>query len=163
MMEKISPDQVEQAIKEHNIRSWTLRKCSICHTNLNYTFVGDKVYYNANCNCGRHWEPLLVSSYREVANTFNLQTPEARKEMWDEFIASGSDEPVIVSDVSNPAQPLTMVVLPLFDAEAISTYIDQRLFLCLQRMFGISATQSDIAELTAIIKEMVAVYSNLAK
>ena len=92
-MDTITADQIKAATAEHVIRVWTLRTCSICYAPLNYQFPSDgTVYFNSNCDCGSRWEPVQERSYDDVARTFNMQTPEVRQRMWDEFIACGQSK-----------------------------------------------------------------------
>ena len=86
-MEKVTPDQVRDAVKAHNIRSWTLRNCSICRAPLRYVFGGE-VTFDSNCDCGSGRAPVQIRSFASVAETMNMQSPSVRADMCNEFIAS---------------------------------------------------------------------------
>lgn len=88
-MEKVTAEQVEEAVKKYNIKSWVLRNCSLCEDPLSYLFHEGLVLYDANCSCVNYWNPHQKRSYAELAETFNIQTPEHRASMWMKFLESG--------------------------------------------------------------------------
>lgn len=74
--------EVRQAIEANGIRSWMLRRCSMCGWPLVYRFAGERVTFDSNCGCVSWWRPPQESSYQDVAETLNMQVPEARTRMW---------------------------------------------------------------------------------
>lgn len=88
-MEQITIDDVKQAVSSHGIQLWTLRRCSMCHSPLTYAFDGDLVTFDSNCDCVSYFSPPQIRDWEDVTEVFNMQTPEVRQQMWDEFIASG--------------------------------------------------------------------------
>lgn len=79
---KTTADQVQQAVEEHGIRRWMLRRCSICDSPLTYAFNGQHVTFDSNCDCSSWSSDPRPSSYQDVANTLNMQTPDVRARMW---------------------------------------------------------------------------------
>ncbi len=88
-MEQVTVDDLKKAVTEHDIRIWPLRQCSMCLTSLTYAFDGDRITYDANCSCVTYTRPPEKRSWDSVAEIFNMQTPDARERMWDEFVAAG--------------------------------------------------------------------------
>lgn len=88
-MEKVTEAEVRATVEKQNIKRWTLRTCSMCNAPLQYLFGNDAVAYDSNCDCVSYWTPRQPRSYAEVADCFNMQTPEVRQRMWSDFASSG--------------------------------------------------------------------------
>ncbi len=87
---KISPQTIRQLAKNHSIKRYTLRHCSMCGTGLNYAIDGEHVSFQSNCGCTRHWNPPEQRSFEDLVDCFNIQSkPETRRRMLEEFINSG--------------------------------------------------------------------------
>lgn len=72
-MEKTAVD-FEKAVKEQGIRTWPVRKCSICDCPLYFNFHDDgSVSFDSNCNCVTYTAPLRPSSFDIVADVYNSQ------------------------------------------------------------------------------------------
>lgn len=89
-MSDITADQVRDAVRERSITSWMLRRCSMCGTGLNYLFADNGVTYDSNCDCVSYWTPPGKRDFESLAQTFNMQTPEWRERLWQDFLAAGS-------------------------------------------------------------------------
>lgn len=88
-MDEVTVEQVKEAIATHNIERWTLRTCGLCDAPLDYIFQKFGTFYDSNCDCTSRWVTPEERSLESVVETFNRQTPDIRKSMWDKFIASG--------------------------------------------------------------------------
>ncbi len=88
--ENITVEQIKDAVKEHDIRVWKLRGCSICLIPLTYSFNGDDPTYDSNCDCVSYSTEPEPRSWESIAEIFNMQTPAIRMYMWNEFLAAGS-------------------------------------------------------------------------
>ncbi len=88
-MDPVTHAQVQQAVETHNITQWALRSCSICQQPLYYVFEDGKVGFAPGCGCTDSGM-IYARTYAQVAETFNMQTPEVRQRMWDSFIKSGT-------------------------------------------------------------------------
>lgn len=87
-MDKVAAEDVLAEVLSRGIQRWRLRDCSICGEPLHYEFHGAHVFYQSGCGCS--WSPPEPRSHQRVADTFNMQTPEVRARMWDEFLACGT-------------------------------------------------------------------------
>lgn len=93
-MQPVTIEQIREAVVNHKIRAWRLRKCSMCRVPLSYYFDDDgKIFYDSSCDCTNFREPLQPRSWEELADTFNRQMPSVREQMWTSFIASGTPTP----------------------------------------------------------------------
>jgi hypothetical protein len=70
-MKTKTAEDFQRQVKEHDIRSWTLRCCSICETALNFIFDGDDVYYDSNCNCVTFRTIPQERTYQDIADIYN--------------------------------------------------------------------------------------------
>lgn len=83
----VTPEQVREAVKEHNISTWLVRRCSICDYPLQYVFLPeDFVGFDTGCYCTSGRGGVVPRFYFDVANTFNIQTDEIGNRMWKDFI-----------------------------------------------------------------------------
>lgn len=89
-MEKVTVEQVKEAVQEHGIKVWELRECSVCRTPLTYAFNGGEPTYDSNCGCVSYSTVPEPRSWESVAEIFNMQKPENRERMWGEFLAAGA-------------------------------------------------------------------------
>ena len=87
-MDLVTFTQVETAIRESNIRTWSPRSCGMCCGPLKYVFRGDQVFYDSNCYCVSYVEPMQPRSVHSLVEHFNMQTPEVRQAQWDSFMAA---------------------------------------------------------------------------
>ncbi len=90
-MEKVTEQQATDAIAEHGIKRWDIRKCSLCGTPITYEFGGGSITLDTNCACVNYWvspQEILIGKF--IAQTFNLQNPEIREKMWAGFLACGN-------------------------------------------------------------------------
>ena len=89
-MEQVTVEQLKAHVQKHAVSQWKLRSCSMCGTALHYTFHAEFVVYNSNCACTDRWVPTHEEPYSRVVRNLNMQTPDIRKQMWDEIAASGA-------------------------------------------------------------------------
>lgn len=90
-MKTITAEDVETAVKEHQIKVWKLRECGFCGWPLCYFFQDGKVFFDPNCNCVNYQTPLQERTYESVAECFNIQSkPEIADRMWKDFLNSDS-------------------------------------------------------------------------
>jgi len=85
----ITAEDVTNAIRDHNIRRWVLRECSICNAPLAYEFSAGFVRYDSDCHCTHYYTPLEPRNIEDVVRVFNMQTPDVRANMWKRFMCSG--------------------------------------------------------------------------
>lgn len=86
---KTTQDVID-AVKQHGIKRWMLRECTLCHYPLCYSFEDGRVFYDMGCDCTGQSGGPQERSYADVADAFNIQTnPAIYKRMWNEFITSG--------------------------------------------------------------------------
>ena len=89
-MEDVTTEQVKRALFDHQITRWPIRPCSLCGVEVAYYFNNGKVELDTNCSCVSYTtERKELTPEEFIRETFNLQTPEYRKIMWDQFLASG--------------------------------------------------------------------------
>ncbi len=78
-------EDFKKSVIENGINFWPVRTCSICGYLIGYVFEEDKISFDSNCDCVSYITPAQVSSYNDVAFTYNnLINPETIKET-DEF------------------------------------------------------------------------------
>ena len=87
-MEKVTVEQTQNAIRDHQIKIWKVRECSICYAPITYSFDGDVVLLDTNCGCVTYrTDPLAMSVEEFIEQTFNFQSSsEVRGRMWESFI-----------------------------------------------------------------------------
>jgi hypothetical protein len=95
-MEKVTAEEIRNAVISCGISDWAFRSCSICKTPLSYIFNSDGVgvCFDSNCDCVRYWVYPTESSYAELADLFNRQTPELRAKL-HQHLVSGDRRPAI--------------------------------------------------------------------
>ena len=85
-MENITASQVKDVATENGFSRIGHHKCGMCGYPTGYIIDGDHVAFDAGCNCtGRYLS--RPSSFDDIARTFNMQTPEIRARMWEDFKA----------------------------------------------------------------------------
>lgn len=80
----ITAAEVEAVVREHKLYKYVIRACSMCSYPLGYVFQGSQVGFDAGCDCTTY-SAVYSSSYQELADHFNRQTPEVRDRLWAEF------------------------------------------------------------------------------
>lgn len=85
----ISAEEVRAAVKKYNIKSWMLRRCSMCGYELRYLFKDDLVGYDTGCFCTNNFGGVRLADYHEIAEFFNMQIEEVAESMWNDFTHSG--------------------------------------------------------------------------
>lgn len=87
-MEPVTVKQCADVIRENNLARIGHHKCSMCGYPTGYV-IGDDgvtVLFDAGCDCtGRY--TMRESSLDDIVNLFNMQKPEIRARMWDDFKA----------------------------------------------------------------------------
>jgi len=77
-MQNKTPEDFKNAALKHNIKTWEIRKCSICRYPLSYHFFVDgasvEVSLDTGCDCVSYMVPYKNSSWQEVADLYNMQT-----------------------------------------------------------------------------------------
>jgi hypothetical protein len=86
-MERVSAEEVRNAIIDYTITRFSLHTCGSCHKPLDYIFVDDTV--SLLDACGGVCDLACVSSYAGVATSFNRLDPKDRAVKWDQFLRSG--------------------------------------------------------------------------
>lgn len=75
-----SPDEFRVAAKERGIAKWLNHDCALCGypcSYLFYRFAEQEVLYDAGCNCVPNPSELRPSSWRSVAEHYNMQSNPA--------------------------------------------------------------------------------------
>lgn len=89
-MKKISEEQIEKAIAEHEITRWDVRRCSICNEWTGYVFQDGRIGFDANCGCTRYTSMYEERTAFDLADIFNCQRlPEMQQKLWNDFINAG--------------------------------------------------------------------------
>lgn len=84
-MDKVTPGMVAATCAEKGFMRIGHHKCSMCGYPTGYNIKPDGVVFDAGCDCtGRY--VARPSSFDDIAHTFNMQTPEVRARMWQDFI-----------------------------------------------------------------------------
>ena len=65
-------EDFQRQVKEHDIRSWTLRHCSMCDAPLEFIFDGDDVFYDSNCDCVTYRTMPAPRTYEDIADIYNM-------------------------------------------------------------------------------------------
>lgn len=93
-MNEVTAEQVQKAVNDRGIFSYSPRSCSLCSAPLRYLFsrAGNAVAFDSRCGCGGDSQPN-PRSFVDVANHFNLQTPEIRAAIWADFLKMGTRTP----------------------------------------------------------------------
>lgn len=85
MIEKLTGNDIKNAVLKNNITVWYPYRCSICNEPYGYYFYNGIVTFNGSCGCSSAFGERL-SSYDEVAEIYNMNTDEQfRKEMLEYF------------------------------------------------------------------------------
>jgi hypothetical protein len=86
-MEQVESHDVEAVIREKGLLRIGHHKCSMCGYPTGYVVDdGDVVAFDAGCDCtGRY--VLRPASVEDIAATLNMQSPEVRARMWEDFQA----------------------------------------------------------------------------
>lgn len=92
-MDPGTAEQVQAAVAEHGIQQWALRSCSSCTVSLYYVFDNGRVGFAPGCGCSDSGV-IYERSYSDLAGTFNMQTPEVRARMWDDFLKAGQPKSI---------------------------------------------------------------------
>ena len=71
-MKKITVEELKKAVKEKGIKRWIIHECSMCGYPCGYYFAGDKVKYDAGCNCV-DYQDISERTWEEVVNQYNRQ------------------------------------------------------------------------------------------
>lgn len=93
-MTHTNADQIERAVKDRGIMRYSPRSCSICNSPLSYIFSrdGSAAAFDSRCDCGSYSEPQR-QTFVDIADLFNMQTPETFAAMWADFLAQGTRKP----------------------------------------------------------------------
>lgn len=87
---EIPVDTVRQLAKNHAVKKYKLRSCSICETPLYYSIEGENVTFQPSCECSRFAGQPEQCSFADIARCFNIQTDSSiRARMLSQFIESG--------------------------------------------------------------------------
>lgn len=90
-MEQVTKEQIGDAIKEHKIQRFLLRRCSVCEAPLYYQFRADEtVWFDSNCDCTINEVAPQQQSLDTIATLLNRQSPKLREGLWKKFIESGT-------------------------------------------------------------------------
>ena len=85
MIEKLTGNDIKNAILKNNITVWYPYRCSICNELYGYYFYNGIVTFDSSCGCSSAFGERL-SSYDKVAEIYNINTDEQfRKEMLEYF------------------------------------------------------------------------------
>lgn len=85
MIEKLTGNDIKNAVLKNNIIVWYPYRCSICNEPYGYYFYNGIVTFNGSCGCSSAFGERL-SSYDKVAEIYNMNTDEQfRKEMLEYF------------------------------------------------------------------------------
>lgn len=85
-MEQVSATQIKDVVAAKNMTHVAHHRCALCGYQTGYDIDGDVVTFDAGCDCtGRY--STRPSSFADIAETFNIQKPEIRARMWDDFQA----------------------------------------------------------------------------
>ena len=88
-MEKVTAQKIHEAAAAYGVERWNVRPCSLCGVQTGYEFNGLAVTFDASCGCTDYGN-LQPRTYDNVADFFNMQTPEIRADLWAKFIAAGT-------------------------------------------------------------------------
>ena len=89
-MDEITETQIKEAVVARQIKRWPIRACSVCGSELYFTFSRGAAFFDRSCGCTGKRLPVAFA-WSRLAKTFNRQTPEARKRAWEDFLSRGRD------------------------------------------------------------------------
>jgi hypothetical protein len=79
----------QRQAREKNIERWDIHSCSICGYNCGYIIRGDVVTYDSGCRC--IWMGEHDSSWEELSDHYNRNTPEINPEIKEEYTKKVND------------------------------------------------------------------------
>ena len=75
----------KRVVSERNIKSWNMMYCSICGKPLVVKFNSDNIDVVSLCQCGNLGVDLPNITYDDFAITFNSQTSDSARKVYDKF------------------------------------------------------------------------------
>ena len=89
--EKVTAAEVA-AVAHGRAFNWTIRQCTTCQEPIQCVFTaGGYVGLDTTCHCVGYAGPLQLRSQQDVADLFNMQTPETRALMWRGFVEAATE------------------------------------------------------------------------
>jgi hypothetical protein len=78
---KYSAEWIRNQVTEKQATQLNLRCCSMCNTQLYYSFVPTQIIsytvtYNSNCECVRYYTPPRPASFEEIASNLAMQSSD---------------------------------------------------------------------------------------
>lgn len=86
-MQEVTVEQCKAVVTDKGLSRIDHHKCTLCGYQTAYViFDNGTMAFDPGCNCtgNRHFRP---ASFEDVVGTFNMQTPEIRARMWEDFQA----------------------------------------------------------------------------
>lgn len=79
--------ELRARIKELNISSIIIRRCSICKHPLFFRIIQDEVFLDTNCDCVSWTSPLTPKTWKELTDYFNANQVENNPKINPDWIS----------------------------------------------------------------------------